>query len=141
MFRRVMSVFTVRVTMANLDGTRQADIDAVVDIGAHFSKLPRSLATELGVVTEFHARVRVGDNRILERDGAFVRIRYEGTSGIIPVTLGVDSEVPLLGATALEYLGLAVDSTNERLVPTEVMELAFLPVGPVSGRETAGGAA
>ena len=41
------------------------------------------------------------------------------------VAIGGDGEPALLGATSLQVLHLAVDSTNERLVEAEVLEMVL----------------
>jgi len=129
-----MGLFRVRVVFANLDQSRQVEVDAIVDSGAVYSKLPRTLAAELGLIAVKRVQVRLGDNRLIERELAPAWLRCSEERAVVMVALGGEGEPPLLGATSLQALTLVVDSTNERLVPAEVLEMVQGPISFVQGR-------
>ncbi|HKZ48782.1 MAG TPA: aspartyl protease family protein [Thermoplasmata archaeon] len=118
-----MSVFQVRVAFGPLDRSRWVEVDVVVDTGATLTKIPRSLAEDLGLAPEGTVTVRLGDGHLIERVVASAVIRCEGRQRIIPLSLGEESEPAVLGATALEILSLSPDPVNEVLVPTVAYEL------------------
>jgi predicted aspartyl protease len=121
---QAMSVFTIHVTLENLEGTHRIEVDAVLDTGAHYSKIPSTLAAGLHLVAERRISVRLGDNRVVERDIAPAWLYCAGHRMVVPVAIGGELEAPLLGATALEILGLAADPYNETLIPAEIFELS-----------------
>ena len=63
-----MGLFRVPVKFASLDRSRRVTIEAIVDSGAVYSKLPRPVIEALGLVPEGRVRVRLGDNRFVDRE-------------------------------------------------------------------------
>jgi len=118
-----MGLFRVVIEVANLDRTRIVEVEAIVDSGAVYTKLPRSVAERLGLTTQNRIQVRLGDNRVVERERAAAWVGFQGNRAVSMVTIGGELEPALLGATSLQELGLSVDSTNERLVQAEALEM------------------
>ena len=116
-------MFQVRVALGPLDRSRWTEVDVVVDTGATLTKIPPSLAKELGLVPEGTVTVRLGNGHLIERVVASAVIRCEGRERTIPVSVGEESETAVLGATAMEILSLSPDPVNEVLVPTVAYEL------------------
>ncbi|MFQ5882709.1 MAG: hypothetical protein ACE5I9_09605 [Candidatus Methylomirabilales bacterium] len=58
----------------------------------------------------------LADGRQIEREMAETQIRLNGQSRTTVVVFGDESTQPLLGAYALEGLGLAPDPVNRRLI-------------------------
>jgi len=46
---------------------RCAELEAVVDTDATFTKIPESVASELGLQIEYEAEVELGDKRVVRR--------------------------------------------------------------------------
>ncbi len=120
----VMSVFRVRVRFSSPDGAKSVETEAIVDTGSTLSKIPRSVADELGLVPYGTRRFRLGDEREIERPVAVAEVSCEGSEAPVTVAIAEEIEGPILGATALEVLGFAVDPVNEILVPTALYEFA-----------------
>ena len=48
-------------------------------------------------------------------------MRYNGKSGIVPVVFTPNDVAPLIGATTLEILGLAVNPVSKELLPVNFL--------------------
>ncbi len=116
-----MGTFKWPVRISGLDGGRSADIEATVDTGAAYSALPGCLLRELGIEPAQRRRLRLADGRLHGVDTAWAWVTIDGESAATVVVFGGDEAPFLLGAHALEGLGLAVDPLKECLVPNEDM--------------------
>ena len=123
-----MGVFSVRVELLSRDGSRQVEFDAVVDAGATFTKVTPAVAHDLGLVPEFRSRVRLGNGEFVSREVGPLLLRWQDTTATIPVAIGGEGEVPVLGATALEILGLWVDPSGRSLVFRDALDLVMAAV-------------
>jgi len=100
---------------------KRVSIELGVDIGATYTTLPASLLEKLGVKPVRSIRVRLADNRVVERFVGEVGIEIEGYSAsATPVIFG-DEGVYLLGSVTMEQLGLVPDPINKRLRPIEAL--------------------
>lgn len=112
-----MSQFTVTIEIGDAQGRSFEAVDALVDTGAIYIWMPRSIFERLGIQPQFRREFETVDGRVIERDMAVIQVRLN--SQTLP-TLGIfgdEGTEPLLGMVALETFGLAVDPVNERLVP------------------------
>jgi aspartyl protease family protein len=114
-----MGTFTVAMRLP--DGS---DLDALVDTGATFSKLPARLLRRLGVRPDFKTTVELGDGRLIPRQVGYVRLGLGHKRVPVPLTFGSSRAERLLGATTLEILGLAPDPVHSRLVESRHLEMS-----------------
>ena len=84
------------------------------------------MLTRLGVLAESNYTSELADGSNMERTRGRTVIRLEGKEFPRPVTFGEDWEQNLLGATALEYGMLAVDSQSKRSIPVDALEMASM---------------
>lgn len=117
-----MGVFTKRVTFAHWERRATVDVDAVIDTGSSLCVVPESVATTLGSQT-------VGSGTFVRADGSTVdfpvaglRVELEGRVAFITTAVAPAPAEPILGASALEALGLGVEPGTEKLIP-EVIRL------------------
>ncbi|MFQ5879033.1 MAG: aspartyl protease family protein [Dehalococcoidia bacterium] len=110
---------------APADGHQPVEVEALVDTGANYSILPRQALESLGVTPLGRGRFRTIEGRPIERDVANVAIEVAGrrSLGMVPVIFGEPNDRPVLGVTALEMMGLAVDPARGELRPTEFLML------------------
>lgn len=96
----------------------------VVDTGASYTVVPRSIAEELGVrpVRQSVARLADGTRAPVEMGQAEVEVR--GLRTVTWIVFGKSEDVALLGAVTLQELGLEVDPTTETLRATDAYLLA-----------------
>ena len=101
-----------------LSAVRAEEMTMMVDTGATYSLISPALADRLGVV-RFPDRVPVSlaDGRQIEAELGMVGVEIEGRVGVTAAVIA-ECDEPLLGVEALEVLGLAVDPTAGKLVPT-----------------------
>ncbi len=112
-----MATFRQHIGVGTLDGVRFEEVDALVDTGATYTWIPRPTLEGLGIVPVFQRRIRLADGSEIERDGAQVTVRIDGTALITVCIFGDAGTEPLLGAVTLEEFGLGVDPLNQRLMP------------------------
>ncbi|MBI4011096.1 MAG: aspartyl protease family protein [Candidatus Rokubacteria bacterium] len=112
-FRVVLSLYPRR-------GDAPRYIDALVDSGAGYSVVPRSLLESLGYGPVRRQRVVLADGRVEEWLVSQVEVECEGRRATTPILMGPAASPVLLGATTLEELGLGIDPLNRRLVPVDL---------------------
>jgi clan AA aspartic protease len=126
--RMVMGTFRVEIEVGDSEGGRYERIDALVDTGATYTSLPRTLLDALGIVPHTRDAFVLADGRRVERDIGRAWIRIAGDAEMTLVVFAETDSPPLLGAYALEGLRLAADPVGRRLVPVPGLLLANLTV-------------
>ena len=119
-----MGMFQVKVGLANPSAPeRLREVELLVDTGATLSWVPAEILKGLGVGAVSRFEFQLADGRVLERDVGAALFRINGRKLIIPVAFGEPGEEAVLGATALEALGFAVDPIEMKLVPRKLLAL------------------
>lgn len=114
-----MATFHVEVTVSNLrDASRSVTLLLLVDTGATFTTLPAEIVDALGLEPIDRRQVRLGDGREERWGVGEIRIRVNEHECPSVCFMGPRGGPALLGAVTLEELGLDVDPTHKRLVPT-----------------------
>lgn len=112
-----MGVFTVRIEVGDLQGSRFEHLDAWVDTGAFYSTVPRPVLESLGVVPHIREPFMLADGRVVESAIGRAFVRVGDRAEITLVLFGEPDSPPALGAYSLEGLRLAVDASAQQLVP------------------------
>jgi len=117
-----MGTFSVRAKIWNpLKPGNVLDIELIVDTGATYTELPSKILEKLGISVLRTVRLRLADNRVIERPIGEIGIEIEGyRASATPVVFG-EENVYLLGAVTMEQLGLAPDPIEKRLKPIEAL--------------------
>lgn len=116
-----MGTFNWPLGISSMDGQRSREIEAMVDTGAAYTTLPSRLLRELGVAPTGKRRFLLADGRRVNMDFGQAWATIDGESVVTLVIFGEDDGPPLIGAYTLEGLALAVDPTEQRLVPTHMI--------------------
>ena len=120
-----MGLFEVRVKLASLAAAmRTEEISLLVDTGATLSWVPRNVLERLGAKAVSRLPFTLADGRTLERETSAVLLTIDGRKAPVPVAFGEPGEEAVLGATALEILGLLVDPVAQKLIPRNLLALA-----------------
>jgi len=119
-----MGTFSVTIEVGSPDRTRWEQIEVLVDTGATFTWLPRTLLERLGHAPVTKKSFQLGDGRITETDIGDVPVRIGTKVHVTVCVFAADEQKPTLGAVTLEQFLLAPDPINQRLVP--VIGLAML---------------
>jgi predicted aspartyl protease len=119
-----VGLFEVNVKVANLASPEHIrEIALLVDTDATLSWIPRGVLESLGVVPISRLPFSLADGRRLEREITGVLLTIDGRHAPVSVAFGEPGEEAVLGATALEALGFAVDPVEKRLVPRDLLAL------------------
>ncbi len=117
-----MGTFSVKVTIANLsDSSLSSTVDCLVDTGAAYSQIPRSLLASLGITPFDQRPVIFADGKRGTCQVGRADFLVNGRQTPALVIFGEETAPPLLGAMTLEGLGLGVDPIGRRLIPIEVL--------------------
>ena len=116
-----MGAFSVRIEVGGISGSQFVQFEALVDTGSTYTVLPKETLDQLGIERGGQRSFELGDDRIVEYPIGYVRLRLNGDQTIVLVVFGPEGIAPLLGATALEHLSLAVDPIHQRLVPVNAL--------------------
>ena len=96
------------------DEEHAQELEFLVDTGSFYTLVPPDLARELGIAPTLRSRVVLADGRTAEVSLAMAYLGLLDREAGIPVGV-MDVPIPLLGATALEALGLKVDPVGQAL--------------------------
>ena len=113
-----MGTFNIDIEIGSPEGSRFETVNALVDTGSSITAIPAPILRRLGVRPHRKNTFELADGREIERDVGRTWIRIGRQSEITLVMFGDEDTEPLLGAISLQELGLAVDSPNERLIPS-----------------------
>lgn len=91
------------------------EIEALVDRGATFTKIPRSHAEEVGIDPKYETEVELADGRLVPRKLGLGEIQIADVRRPVLVAVGSDGEKPVLGYTTLENLGFKVNPITRQL--------------------------
>lgn len=109
-------------TKVKIYGTRgQKELDLMIDTGATFTKLPLSLADEIGIEWKDEVEVELSDGRVRKRKLGIAEAEIDGVRRTIPIT-AADDERAFVGYTALEILGFKVNPITQKLERTMAIE-------------------
>jgi predicted aspartyl protease len=119
-----MGSFEAQVRFSNLEKPEHfAELSLVVDTGATLSWIPRRILENLQIVPLSRLPFTLAGGRVLERDIGGLLLTIDGRRGPVPVAFAESGEHAILGATALETLGLVVDPVGEKLIQRNLLAL------------------
>jgi clan AA aspartic protease len=118
-------VFNVDIELVGADGLTTERHAALVDTGASYLSLPRTLLLRLGYRSLDTQRVVFATGQSAVWHVTEVKLRLEGRERTVIAFLADDVAPKLVGAQTLESFGLGVDPLARRLVPVD----AYLAAG------------
>jgi len=123
-----MEVFNVKVTIWNPKKPEfKIDLELLVDTSATYTVLPASILKSLEIEPIRSIRLRLADNRVVEKPLGEIGIEIEGyKASATPVIFG-DEGIYLLGSVSMEQLGLTPDPVYKKLKPTEALLMLVNP--------------
>ena len=115
------------VTLFSSNGREPVEIEMLVDTGAIFTMVPRSILEQLGVRPSGKRVFQTIEGRQIEREVGVVQVEVQGQQppGPVPVIFGEGTDGAVLGVTALESMGLKVDPSTGTLTPTDLLMLSI----------------
>jgi predicted aspartyl protease len=91
----------------------------VADTGATLTTIPAHVARSTGLVSTGSVIVKLADGTKKGISIAQAEVEVRGDKAPVRVLIGSDDQVPLLGLTSLETLGLKVNPVESVLEPAE----------------------
>lgn len=119
-----MGTFFHPLTLVGPAGVSET-LEALVDTGASFTTVPRSVLERLGVQAHRMTRLRLANGEVVEWPWGWVTAEIDGVREQTPCVFGAEAAPPVIGAVTLEIMGLGVDPREERLVPREGFLMAI----------------
>ena len=112
-----MGLTVIEVEIANpARPDRFEKIEMIVDSGAGTSVVPRDLLERLGIRPFGRKRYTVADGSGIYREHGCALFRYGGETAGSETVFGKRRDMALLGVTALEELGFALDPIHRTLI-------------------------
>lgn len=121
-----MSIFRHSIGVGDPQGKRFETLEALVRTGSTFTTAPADILEGLGVQRERQVRLRLEDDRVIERDVGETYVRLNGQTLRTLVVFSDAGEPTLLGVYTLEAALLAVDPLGQRLIPTDALMMTHL---------------
>ena len=112
-----MGTFNITIQIANLNGERFEDVEAMADTGAVTTIIPRPILAGLGITPTRRETFQYAGGEQVQLDMAEARVRVSERETNTWVIFGEEGMSPLLGAYTLEGVFLAVDPYNQQLIP------------------------
>ena len=97
------------------DRSRRWQGEFLIDSGAIDTVVPGSRLREIGIEPEESRRYTMADGRVSALDVGGARVEFMGGRAWVTVVFADDQVRPLLGATAMESLGIEIDMRTEEL--------------------------
>lgn len=104
------------VEISSRGGGRFERLEALVDTGATYTCIPRTVLEGLGIVPEEEWPFVLADGREVRYPMAWIDIRMQGRVQPTIVVFAEPGSEPILGVVTLEEFRLAVDPVNRRLI-------------------------
>lgn len=116
-----MGTVNVTLEVGNPQRENFQPVEATVDTGLDFTALPAELLRNLGVSVERTVKSWLADGSEEEVDIGITWVRLQGIEVPTQVIFAPERSRILLGFVTLEETSLAVDPTNHRLIPTDLL--------------------
>ena len=122
--RHGMGLTSERVKVSNAAARRRAiDLDMLPDSGALYSVVPARLLRGLGIHPHGSETFELADGRRIRREVGTAFFTIGAHRGASTVIFGRLRDSCLLGALALESMGLMIDPSAQRLRPIRPLRL------------------
>ncbi len=112
-----MPITFLKARVINLERPKKSrECEFLVDSGAVYSVVPESILKKLGIKPTSFQEFILANGEIVRKPVGNAYFEYGGKIRAAPVVFG-DEDVFLLGATALEALGMVLDPIRRELKP------------------------
>jgi len=127
-WRPTVGLFEVKVIISNPAAPeRSSTVELLVDTGATLPWIPRSTLESIGIAPLGRRGFLLADGRRVERETGIVRLALDGVTIGATVVFAEAGEGSVLGATALEALGVVADPLERKLLHRDLMAMGASP--------------
>lgn len=96
---------------------KRVRLSFLVDTGATYSVIPSSVLKKLAIKPDEKREFTLANGQKISRKLGGARFEYNGHKGHAPVIFGQKSDSTIIGVTALEAMGFAIDPLKRELIP------------------------
>ncbi len=111
-----MGLTHVAVQVSNRDTNETFSANFLVDTGATDSLIPASELNRIGIIPIGKKTYELASGELEQFDIAYAELSFLDESLTSRVIFGPDNAEPILGAIALESIGVVVDPVNQTLI-------------------------
>jgi clan AA aspartic protease len=113
-----MGITSKKLTVKkNYESSGEEEVEFMIDSGAVYSLVPAFVLNRLSIKPYKKVTFSLADGTHIEREVGEAHFIYNGERGAAPVIFGEENDLPLLGATTLEKLGLVLNPFTRELHP------------------------
>ena len=114
----------VTTKLTNLTKSKEGyEAEFLVDTGAIHCLAPASELEKAGIEVEGRDSYELANGELLECMYGFARVSFMGSETVTHVIFGPEKVEPILGAFALENVGIAVDPKTRSLIRMPAISL------------------
>jgi len=111
-----MGLTDIRAIVSNpTDRTRARELKFLVDSGAIYSVVPKSILSEIGIAPIEMESFSLADLSQVKREVGEAAFTFEGRTRTSSVMFGEEGDAVLLGVMTLESLGLMLDPVKQEV--------------------------
>jgi clan AA aspartic protease len=111
-----MGLTDVRAIVRNpTDHSKSQELQFLVDSGAIYSVVPRSVLLALGIQPDDVESFSLADMTPIRREIGEAAFTFQGRTRSSPVMFGEEGDATLLGVMTLESLGLMLDPVKQEV--------------------------
>jgi len=118
-----MGLTHIAVKLRNRGSKETFDADFLIDTGTTDSMAPASELTRIGIEPTGTREYELADGELEEFQVGYAEFSFMDDTILGRVIFGPDNSEPILGAIALESVGVMVDPVNHRLVKLRALSL------------------
>lgn len=125
-----MGITKVKASVCNpARPSKKITLDFLVDSGAAYSVVPRTLLKKLGIRPESTESFFLANGEEITREIGNALFEYHGRVRASPVIFGEEGDSNLLGVVTLEALGFVLDPLRRELRPMPMVLMALCSQG------------
>ena len=113
-----MGITNLDITISNpAEPKKKTELSFLIDSGATYSVVSAPTLKKLGIKPEEERKFTLANGQRISRQLGIARFEYNNYKGGAPVIFGKKGNSTLIGATALEALGFAINPLKRELIP------------------------
>lgn len=117
-----MGITNLDITISNpTESKKKAELSFLIDSGATYSVVSAPTLKKLGIKPDEEREFTLANGQKISRQLGGARFEYNRQKGHAPVIFGKKGDSTLIGATALEAMGFAINPLKRELIPLPML--------------------
>jgi predicted aspartyl protease len=115
-------IIRISVEVSNIQSPelKESNVELIVDTGSMYCWIPKDILKKIGILEKGKRTFRTISGEKVERPFGYAWFAYNGTSGGSEVVFAEAGDGSVLGALAMEGMGLKVDPKNGKIITEDV---------------------